>query len=295
MTSQILHGHTSHCRFRPTRHAFDYRMLWLVLDLDELPALDRAVAWFGHNRRAPVSISDADYGGPGAGDIRGKVLALLERDGVTGPLGRISLITLPRVCGYVFNPVSFFRCYRPDGQLAAMLAEVSNTFGEKHHYVLQPVNPDAELAEAIRFRFPKAFYVSPFFRVQGEYELLLTEDADDVSLQINLRQDGQLVLSAEMAARGTPLTSRSLAASAIRLPLIVASVMWRIHWQAFQLCLRRHVPAFIKPEPASAATIRARGSSVWQRLRAYLVRLAAERTQNHRLAAPGHSTLEDRT
>ena len=295
MNSQILHGHTWHCRFLPRPHAFHYRMLWLCVDLDELPALDRGVACFGHNRRTLVSICDADYAGPGAGSTREKVLGLLAREGVTEVIGRISLITLPRVGGYAFNPVSFFRCYRPDGKLAAMLAEVRNTFGETHHYVLQPLPPALGDGGAIRFQFPKAFCVSPFLRVHGEYELLLTENANDVAIQINLRQDGQLVLSADLVGRGTPLTSRSLAASAVQLPLIIGGVMFRIHWQALKLCLVKRLPVFLKPKPTSAATIPAANASVWHRSREYLVRLAGGRRQYQRPLVTGLSLLKDRT
>jgi DUF1365 family protein len=148
---------------------------------------------------------------------------------------------------------------------------------------------------AISFQFPKTFYVSPFLRVQGEYELFLTETANDVTLQINLRQDGQVVLTAELVAHGTPLTSRSLAATAIRLPLIVVGVMFRIHWQALRLYLRGHLPVLMKPAPTSPATIPSRGPTAWHWLRAHLVRLAADRTQHQRPLAAGLSLLKDRT
>ena len=109
----------------------------LCLDVDELPALDRQVFGFGHNRRAIVSIRDADYAGPGERPIRAKLIDLLGVHGITSLVARIELITLPRVLGYAFNPVSFFRCFSGDGNLAALVAEVHNTFGEKHYYVLE--------------------------------------------------------------------------------------------------------------------------------------------------------------
>ncbi len=287
VNSLILDGQTRHCRYQPRRHSFEYRLMWLCIDIDELPLLDREVKCFGHNRRAPVSIRDADYCGNGVGSIREKIATLLTRSGVAESIGRIELITLPRVFGYAFNPVSFFRCYDPDGVLVTLVSEVHNTFGEAHHYVLRPVNPVTRPGESIRFSAPKTFFVSPFLQVNGEYEIVLTERGDFVSLAISLRQEQQLVLYAEMSGRGTPLTTRSLSASAIRLPWLVATVMLRITWQAFRLYLQKHIPVFAKPPPTNAATFRAGGASVWHRIRDYLVRLASDRSDESQLTAPG--------
>jgi DUF1365 family protein len=259
-------------------------MSWLCIDLDELPALDRDLKWFGHNRRALLSINDADYGGPGAGAIRDKVIGLLAREGVSVPIARIDLITLPRVLGYVFNPVSFFRCHRDDGQLAALVGEVRNTFGETHHYVL-PRPGNTTPATPIRFRFPKRFYVSPFNCAEGVYELQLDDAVNSLWLQIELWQDERRVMSAGMSGDGVPMNMRNMTASAIRFPFTVAGVMPRITWQALQLYLRKRTITFEKSNPISPATIAATRSSVWHRGREYLVRLASAGTGKQRSTA----------
>lgn len=293
MNSRILSGQTWHCRFQPRRHGFAYPMVWLCIDLDELPALDRDVRGFGHNRTCFTSISDADYAGPGDGAIRNKMIELLARQGVSDSMGRIDLITLPKVVGYVFNPVSFFLCHRPDGSLAALVLEVHNTFGETHHYVLQAAADHGPTGTPIRFRFPKAFYVSPFNRVDGDYELRLERAADSFSLQIDLWNNDQLVLSAEMSGCGVPLNTRSMMAAALRLPFMVARVMPRITWQALQLHLLKGAPLFEKPAPSSIATIAASGSSIWHRLREDIVRHLAKRMRIPRLpASVGRSPKE---
>ena len=248
---------------------------------------------FGYNRRTPISIHDVDYAKPGNGAIREKLMALLADEGVHETIDRIDLITLPKVFGYVFNPVSFFRCYGEDGHLAILVAEVRNTFGEKHHYVLRPIAGAGNGEDPIRFHCAKAFYVSPFNRVDGEYEVRWLEQADSLWLEIDLRRAGQLVMTAGMSGYAVPLTTRSLMTAAIRLPLMIAGVVPRISWQAMQLYLRKRAPVFAKPEPSSAATIPARRFNIFDRMRAYAVRLASGENQMPRSVVPMLSLSKD--
>jgi DUF1365 family protein len=293
VSSQILRGQTSHCRYLPRPHLFQYRMAWLSFDISELATLNQTVAWFGYNRHSLFSINDKDYAGPGPGSIDDKIRRMLNCNGVHQPIARIQLITLPKVLGYVFNPVSFYCSYQADGSLAALVAEVRNTFGETHHYVLQPQSCHA--IEPIRFQVPKAFYVSPFFKVDGDYELQLTETPDSIALAIHLRQHNQLVFSADICGRATPLTTRSLTAAMLQLPLIVATVMLRIHWQAIQLFLGKRLPIFARPEPSNAATIPASGLSVWTRIRTFVVRLLSDQAENQREIVPKLATSKGRS
>lgn len=259
-------------------------MLWFSVDLDELPTLDRDVALFRYNRRAPFSLRDADYAGTGPGDVRAKIIALLRRHTVTDPIGRIVLTTLPRVFGYAFNPVSFFRCHRPDGSLSTLVAEVRNTMGEAHHYVLTP-EPHIAPGQPVRFICDKTFYVSPFLQVRGDYEVLVRDAGNELFIQINLRQAGELVFSADMTGIGTPLDSRGLRAVALRLPWLVCTVMTRITWQAVLLYVRRKLPVYEKPNPTDAATYDVGRSKLWQRIRTAAARLASGRA-NPRTADP---------
>ncbi len=276
MRSRIIHGETHHCRLRPRRHSFRYRMFWLYLDLDELVAIDRRVRWFGYNRRSLVSISDLDYAGADRGTIRDKIVSRLQREGVSDLIARVALVTLPKVCGYVFNPVSFYLCYCSDGSVAAIVAEVKNTFGETHHYVLRPDQSGSHQTDVIRCRVAKVFYVSPFLDVSGEYEVLLVERGDDFSLTITLEQDGQLVFSAVMSGRGTELTGRKLAAALCRLPFSAATVMARIHWQALQLYVMKRLPVFARAPTTGGSRVAASRSSVWYWLRDCFVRRASK-------------------
>lgn len=275
MKSQLLRGKTWHTRLHPRRHAFVYRMLWLCLDIDELPALDRQILGFGYNRRAIISIRDADYAGPGDRSIRAKLVDLLEAHGITSLIARIELITLPRVLNYAFNPVSFFRCFACDEHLVAMVAEVHNTFGEKHYYVLErDTNAPAQAGKTL-FQFPKTFYVSPFYRVQGTYAMEVQTIGDALSLTIDLHQEDRVVLSTGMSGKATPLTKWSVLASSVRLLLVVATVIPRITWQAVTLYFRKRIEVVRKPAPSNVSTIPARHPSIVHNIRESLVRIAS--------------------
>ncbi len=249
-------------------------MFWLAIDLDELEALHQRVVGFGYNSRALASICDADYGGTGPGSIRGKVISKLREHGGPEQVNRITLFTIPRVGGYVFNPVSFYLCYADDRTLCCLVAEVRNTFGEMHHYVVRP-----ELARAglHRFRFRKSFYVSPFLDVEGTYELQLRATDSEFKLTVLLFQQNQCVFSASMHGRGRPMTSSRLLGTLMSMPGFAVSIMANIHWQALLLRFSRGIHTRPKPLPRDENTISARQRSIWFLIRERLVRWAAGR------------------
>ena len=152
--TRIRHG-----RVERIRHGFEYRhVMWLV-DVDDLPVAPRGL-------RGLLSFRARDHFGDPDVSIRANVDAFLAEQGVDGPRGRVLLLTNPRSFGYTFNPLSVFWCYEPDGELRGIIAEVHNTYGQRHCYF---VRPDAR-GEA---QVDKAFYVSPFFDVDGRYDMRL--------------------------------------------------------------------------------------------------------------------------
>lgn len=136
MTSAIYVGRVTHARHRPRRHRFAYGVFSFLIDLDELPRLDRDCRLFSHNRFNLFSFHDRDHG-PGDGTpLRDWVAACLAEAGMDLAGGPVRLLCYPRILGYVFNPITVYYCHDPAGRLGAMLYEVSNTFGESHTYVI---------------------------------------------------------------------------------------------------------------------------------------------------------------
>lgn len=204
------------------------------------PALPR-------NRRAWMAFHDADHG-DGHGDALAWVESLLAREGVVAE-GEIWLQCFPRVAGHAFKPVSFWYCEHADGTLAAVLAEVHNTFGERHAYLLQGEG----LATGAEVVARKVFHVSPFAAVSGRYRfrffLRTHGTAPRCLARIDLEDDeGRPLLQTSLSGVLQPLTHAALRRAAWAQPLHSLMLVARIHWQALALWCKR-VPWFRKPAP----------------------------------------------
>lgn len=237
MRSALYTGTVMHARRSPHDNVFRYPVYMALLDLDELPYLDRRLSLFGWNRRAVTSFHDADHV-----DIR----ALLVANGIDlGPHGSIQVLTNLRVLGHVFNPVSFWWCRHEDGSLACIVAEVNNTFGERHPYVLLP-GAASERRGRVVFETDKRLHVSPFMPMDQAYTWWFSEPEERLSVRMDVHEAGSHDFHATLTARRVPLTSASLRAALVRYPLMPARVLGLIHWQAFRLWLKR-TPFHRKP------------------------------------------------
>ena len=214
----------SHVRTAPLRNAFRYRSYQWLVDLDYLP---RLAPWL-----VPLaSFRARDHLGDPLRSIRGNVDGYLADRGIDLRGGRILMLANARVLGYVFNPLTVYWCHRPDGTLACVVAEVHNTYGQRHAYLLHTDDRG-------RAQVPKEFYVSPFYPVDGQYRMSLPEQDSRLALSIVLgRPDGHS-FTASVRGRGVPATGRALLASAVRHPWSTAAVSGRIRWQGIKLYFR---------------------------------------------------------
>lgn len=256
MRSRIYTGHVSHARQAPVRHSFRYPLYYYALDLEELPELDRRVLGFGHNRLAVVALHERDHlRGSRTETLRGRVLERLS-PAVAGRVERIELLTNARYFNYVFNPVSFYYCYDSAGAITAIVAEVNNTFGETHLYVLEDLRRDARTG-LLRQAQPKSFHVSPFMDIAGDYDFWCSEIGGKLDIRINVVKDGNDSFLTRLVGEATPLTSPNLARTLAQYPVSAALTMPRILWQAARLHYQRGLPVYTKPAPSSAMTIAA--------------------------------------
>jgi cyclopropane-fatty-acyl-phospholipid synthase len=193
MRSKISWGEVAHWRASPKPHSFSYPIFTFELDLDELQGLAVAPRIFAQDRCALFSIRTDDYL-EGGGTLRERVERVLREHGQLSRPHRITLITMPRYFGYVFNPVSFFACFDADDKAIGFVTQVNNTFGETHIYPL--VCEPASLP--VEWRFPKEFFVSPFYDVSGEYSVRLEREGEALSVRVDLHREGALEFSATM-------------------------------------------------------------------------------------------------
>ncbi|GAB2993543.1 DUF1365 domain-containing protein [Amycolatopsis acidiphila] len=214
----------THARRDPGR-GFTHRMyLWLV-DLDELPVLPWWLRPFARFR-GPDHLGD-----PGR-PIRRNLADWLRTQGVDLRGGQVLMLAQASVLGYVFNPLTLYWCHRPGGALACVVAEVHNTYGGRHRYLLRP----DETGEAT---VDKEFYVSPFLPVHGEYRMRVPRPADRLNVTITLRQDGRTSLAATMRGHRQPATPAVLLRILLTQPLAPQRVAALIRLHGMILWLRR--------------------------------------------------------
>ncbi|MCC8391095.1 DUF1365 domain-containing protein [Paraburkholderia sp. MMS20-SJTR3] len=246
IAARILTGNVMHERLRPARHRFVYPVLYLSCNLACVTQLQRW--WFGIDRWAPLGLVTRDYGPHDGQPLESWMRRRLAEAGVPAD-GDIWLQTIPRVLGYAFSPVSFWFCYDREGALRALYADVRNTFGARHGYLLSapdhaPIGDDTELI------CRKTFHVSPFCDVTGHYAFRVRLRDGSVVVAIDYHDRNGLLLRTALALRGEPLSARSALRAVARRPFAALAVMMHIHWQALRLWLKR-VPFYGARPPGS--------------------------------------------
>jgi len=235
LQSAIYRGSVVHERLRPKRHSLRYSVFTLLLDLDELPELDRRFRLFAHNRFAPLSFYDRDHGPTTGAALRPWVEDRLREAGIEAKGGPIRLLCYPRIFGYVFNPLSVFFCYRPDGGLAAILYEVCNTYSERHTYVIPVAGSKRRV---VRQTCRKLLYVSPFIDMVADYHFRVLPPDDEVSIVIRQEDSGGLLLAACFRGEREEIDERALARILLRFPLQTLKIITAIHWEALRMWLK---------------------------------------------------------
>ena len=245
--SALYVGGVFHARLRPRQHRLNYRVFWLMLDLTEIGVLDDRLKTFSRNRFNLLSFHDQDHGDGSQRPLRAQIEARLADAGVDVGQGAIRLLTMPRVLGFVFNPISLYYCHHEDGRLAAMVYEVTSTFGERRSYVLPVLAADAQ-AGRFRQQTHKRLYVSPFMDMDMTYDFKGQTPGDTLALVINGSDSEGLLIATSMNGARRPMSDRALTAAALSIPLLTLKVVAAIHWQALKLWMKG-VPLTQKPTP----------------------------------------------
>ena len=246
---QICTGTVMHKRLRPAVNAFRYGVFFLRLQLRALEQQpESCFRWFSVNRFNLLAFHMKDHA-DGKGRLSAWADQILHANGIHDADGEITLQCFPRVLGYVFNPVSFWFCHRADGALRAVICEVNNTFGEKHIYLLAGEQP---LGNGVQLQARKIFHVSPFCETTGQYRFRFIRREQDARVAARIEYDdvaGPLITTS-VSGQEHAMSDRRILQVFARYPLMTLAVVWRIHWQALRLWIKR-VPFFTKPLPPS--------------------------------------------
>lgn len=235
LQSALFPGHVTHARLKPKQHRLAYRIYSLLIDLDELETLDHRLKLFSVDRFNLFSFHRKDRGDRSGSDLRLQVEHCMRTAGIEPDGGAIRLLTMPRVLGWAFNPLSVFFCHGRDGTLRAILWEVDNTFGERHGYMIAVQETQGD--EIVQ-HCDKAFYVSPFMDMDLRYTFRVLPPQDKLSIRIDTFDADGLVLTARHIAKRTELTDMALFKAFVTIPFLTLRVVGGIHWEAVKIWLK---------------------------------------------------------
>lgn len=236
----------SHRRRVAPFYRFVYRVFYFLFDIDRIDEAARSTRLLSRNRFNLLSFHDRDHGDGSPGGLRAWAEGLLTARGIDLAGGRIRLLCMPRLLGFAFNPISLWYCQHADGSLRAVIAEVRNTFGEKHCYVLASGGSPLTYEEA--WDKEKCFHVSPFFDLVGQYRFVLSEPGERLRVAIHEAREGQPILNATLAAERRTTSDGAILGQVLRMPFMTLKVVAGIHWEALKIWLRG-ARFHGKPEP----------------------------------------------
>jgi DUF1365 family protein len=235
MNSCLYECTVMHRRLAPKKHEFVYRIFLFLFDLDELPEIERRVPFFSVKTPNLYSLRDEDYFQFHSRGIRQNLETFLATQNLPVRPARIQLLTLPRLLGYTFNPVSVFFCFDENDRPLTSVIQVGNTFGELKPYLV-PCDPSAP---GFHVRVPKNYYVSPFSELDLEFDFRFDPPGRRLRLAIDDYRGGERVLVSTVTGAREELTAANLARFSIRYPLVTLKVIFLIHWEALRLWLKK--------------------------------------------------------
>jgi DUF1365 family protein len=224
-------GEVIHHRMANFEHRLRYRLYMVLLDIDAADA-DRPRLL----RSGLMSFTPRDHGDRSDTPLRAQIETHLSAAGIDLRGGPIRLLTMPRILGYGFNPISVYFCHRPDGSIAALVYEVTNTFQERHSYLV--ALPEDQPAGPIRQTTEKRFFVSPYMDQALTYDFTVRPPSEAVSVVVAVRRGDTPILTASFAGRRHPLTDKELLRAFVTHPLLTWKVTFGIHWEALKMMLK---------------------------------------------------------
>lgn len=252
--SKLYEGEITHARTKPVKHNFSFPIYTFVLDLDELESLDKEIRFFGYNRGSVFTLYDSDYLGSGEESIKEKLKNWLTKFGYEEKYSTVKMITTLRVFKHTFNPVIFYYCLDSENNIVYHVAEVHNTFGEGHLYILKDGKKSKVGTE---YLVPKEFHVSPFNKVEGDYNFHFSELKKKLDVRINVSKDNENFFYARISGNVQKITKYKLIKLIMKYPIRTLLVIPKILAEAAKLYYLKNLEIIDKPDPSSERTYKA--------------------------------------
>tara|TARA_E500000331_G_scaffold342747_1_gene376747 strand:+ start:991 stop:1824 length:834 start_codon:yes stop_codon:yes gene_type:complete len=250
----LYEGEITHARTKPVKHNFSFPIYTFVLDLDELELLDKKIRFFGYNRGSVFTLYDSDYLGSGQGSIKEKLKNWLTKFGYEEKYTTVKMITTLRVFKHTFNPVIFYYCLDSEDNIVYHVAEVHNTFGEGHLYILKNGKKSKVGTE---YLVPKEFHVSPFNKVEGDYNFHFSQLKEKLDVRINVSKNNKNFFYARISGNAQKITRYKLVKLIMKYPLRTLLVIPKILAEAAKLYYVKNLEIIDKPDPSSERTYEA--------------------------------------
>ena len=255
VSPQIFFGKVMHGRLFPKRNFFTYGIYYLSIPLSDMRDITIA-----HNRFSALSFYDRDHGLCDGSNLNDWGQKILKDHGIEEDLD-ITLVCMPRVFGYVFNPVSFWLCRNTDNQLKAVLCEVHNTFGERHTYICAHEDL-SEILEGEIISGQKLFHVSPFLKREGCYDFRFSFVDDKFGAWIDFYDgEGKKQLVTSLVGNLEKMDKKNLNKAFWFYPLVTFKAIILIHWQAFNL-VSKGIKYISRPKQLAERISQARSSEI---------------------------------
>jgi hypothetical protein len=254
---QFLFGQVMHKRLFPQVNGFQYGIYYMALPVSQIsPKIENR--FFKVNRFGLLSFYNKDHGARENDNPESWVRNILSQHKIDKADGEIILVTMPRVLGYVFNPVSFWFCYDSEECLRAVICEVNNTFGETHSYICCHQD-QREITKEDILTGQKVFHVSPFLEREGEYKFRFAVNDKSIGAWIDFFDiSGNKKLVTSLTGKLSEFSSKACLKAFWAYPLVTFKAIFLIHWQAVKLFLKR-AEYFPKPLQKKVKITRATG------------------------------------
>lgn len=249
--AQIFNAKVMHKRLFPKVNSFTYGVYYVAIPLDKLNKEPSASLDISLNKYATLSFYEKDHGNRDGKNLENWLRNILKDNGINDCIKSITLVCMPRVFGYSFNPVSFWLCLDKSEKLIAVLCEVNNTFDESHSYLcyhtdLREITAEDYLAAK------KLFHVSPFLKREGNYQFRFSFAEKKLGIWIDFYDtDGKKQLITSLIGKLEPLTKHNLSKAFLKHPLVTFKTIFLIYWQAVKLTAKG-VKYITKPEQVRA-------------------------------------------